>query len=496
LSIFSTNLSNATRITVVDDGGSSFKSLYAVDGSIQVTVVLPTETSFVGTYALDGSLNVTLALDSQVFVGNYAPNGSKYITLDSDVKNGAMYVEVVSDTLGMLPIDLLGRYSNLITTTRSGDTGTYFDKNGILRVALANTSRFTYENGYLELLSEEARTNSLRNSTMVGAAVPSTMPTNWFLSTNGGLTETITGVGTVNGMDYIDIRLSGTPTGTSYVRYFDSTTQVTAAATEVWTGSFYTSLVDGSLSNLTFRSGMVARTAAGVFVANNNITEVPTANLRRVTNTYTMPATTERVQFGFLLTLTVGVAVDATFRIVAPQLELGNSASTFVPTSTIAVARSADRHEVTGSNFSSIWPILEGSIVVDFLGHDVLASKNVFDISDGTSNERINVATTSGSAISTVITDGAVSVFNQTGAVLSANTRYKFGLAFKLNDSNYGLNGVLGTNDTSVTLPTVDRMMIGANRAFTGTTIPNGRYRRFWLFKRRVTNGELSLLIA
>jgi hypothetical protein len=60
------------------------------------------------------------------------------------------------------------------------------------------------------LLVEEARTNSIRNNSMQGAVAgtPGTLPTNWSESRAAGLTQTVVGTGTQNGIDYIDIRLN------------------------------------------------------------------------------------------------------------------------------------------------------------------------------------------------------------------------------------------------------------------------------------------------
>jgi hypothetical protein len=69
------------------------------------------------------------------------------------------------------------------------------------------------------LLIEEARTNSIRNNTMVGAVAgtPGTLPQVsgspiWSTFTAlTGLTQTINGTGVENGVTYIEIQLQGTP---------------------------------------------------------------------------------------------------------------------------------------------------------------------------------------------------------------------------------------------------------------------------------------------
>ena len=105
-------------------------------------------------------------------------------------------------------------------------TGSYWDITGTLKSAASGAPRWDYDpathvlNG---LLIEEARTNSARNSTMQGAVVgtPGTLPTGWLISPNAGLTTSVVSLQTVNGMPTIDLRISGTTTGTTYLLFFD-----------------------------------------------------------------------------------------------------------------------------------------------------------------------------------------------------------------------------------------------------------------------------------
>src|SRR5262249_49436220 len=60
--------------------------------------------------------------------------------------------------------------------------------------------------------------NQLRNPTAAGAVPgsPGTLPTNWRQGGGtGGLTQTVVGTGTENGIPYLDYRLQGTPNTSS-----------------------------------------------------------------------------------------------------------------------------------------------------------------------------------------------------------------------------------------------------------------------------------------
>src|SRR5262249_20993640 len=106
-----------------------------------------------------------------------------------------------------------------LAVTRAGNTAYVDDAMGTWTLVNANLPRISNKG----LLVEEARTNSIRNNSMQGAAAgtPGTIPTNWQSSINSsaGLTQTIVGTGTTLGMEYIDIRAFGTTTGTSFGIY-------------------------------------------------------------------------------------------------------------------------------------------------------------------------------------------------------------------------------------------------------------------------------------
>lgn len=369
-------------------------ALYATDGSINVTVV--TGSTPVGAYAPDGSLNVILSNPSVVtglyhasgamyvtvaYEGSsrsplpaYAPNGSRYVSIAPFVAlEGAMRITVVSGTFATIPpsetnpslyVDFVngfcyynGTYSpveNSISFYRASP-GYYFDKDGILRQAGNDVPRYTYDpvtkipRG---LLIEQARTNSIRNSTMVGAAVgsPGTLPTNWSTSFNG-LTRTIVNKGTLsNGLEYIDIRFSGNNTvaGNTALVTFEANNVIVASNTQTWSFSVLTSLVDGSFNNISdpfFRLRFNDATTPSTQLSSSNIS-VPNLDSKLTNVTVTGTATNANTGFtncSFICSFpTAGTPIDFTIRICAVQQELGICPSSFIPTSTVAVLRSAD----------------------------------------------------------------------------------------------------------------------------------------------------------
>jgi hypothetical protein len=251
-----------------------------------------------------------------------------------------------------------------ITFTR-GSTATYFDSTGTLQTAAINAPRWDYNPSTLVLngvLIEEARTNGIRNSTMAGAVAgtPGTMPTNWGINL-GGLSQQIVGTGTENGMSYLDIRLFGTVSG-NVVISTDTSTNTAALTGQQWSSSYYCRVVGGStagmtgqqlfLYELTSVGGLVKADASAILPLP---TTAPLATQRVVQQATTSGgATVAFVQQRIGIDLTASAAVDVTLRFGAPQLEQGAFPTSYIPTTSAAVTRSAELCTMpTGSWFNA-----------------------------------------------------------------------------------------------------------------------------------------------
>lgn len=237
---------------------------------------------------------------------------------------------------GALVSDLTASLPPLWTFTRAS-SGTQINS-GVLSTASTNVARFeTSPAGYL---GEPQATNIIRNNTMVGAVAGvigsgGAWPTNWSLIAASGLTTTIVGTGTQNGVTYLDFRLSGTSTGTFYVLAFDGT-GATASSGQVWTESFWASYVAGSLTNI-----------SSINIEQRYITAVDTAitlttTLTRVSAVSTAPAATTAYVPALFISYPVTTAIDITLRIGLPQADLAAFTSSAIQTTTAAATRAAD----------------------------------------------------------------------------------------------------------------------------------------------------------
>jgi len=209
------------------------------------------------------------------------------------------------------------------------------DGTGDLTFSRASTATRTNSAG----LIEKVRTNFIRNSSMVGAVAgtPGTLPTNWGTSpfAFAGLTRTVIGVGSENGLPYVDVRINGTATGTAASIFTEATTP--ASPSQVFANSVYLKYIANPNPALSVQ--LATNFFNGTTFVNSQITTiVPTNDLTRFVGIHTASSSTLNlattlISFGFVIASTY----DFTIRIAAPQMELGDAASDWIPTTTAAV---------------------------------------------------------------------------------------------------------------------------------------------------------------
>jgi hypothetical protein len=388
-----------------------------------------------------------------------------------------------------------------VTFIRAANTATVVNSAGNIEVVNADVPRFDFNPSTLAcrgLLIEETRTNSLRNNTMQGvvAGTPGTVPTNWVVQGNAnGLTREIVGAGTENGIDYVDVRYSGTPTSTFGVQInFEGNSQVVAANGQTWTTSAYLKLAAGSLTNLnTIVTTVAGRDSGGNAVSGqqgNGTVAATTASLisQRFSNSFTFSsASVAFVRGGFQFGVTSGLAVDVTWRIGLPQLEQGAFATSVIKTSTTAVTRNADVATMTGTNFSDWYNAGQGGVVVRVRPSTVSGTRPVLQFDDATANEVIALrGETTNPEL--VIVDGGSPQAQIDAGTISANTAYNLGAAWDTDNCAAAVNGGAAVTDTSATVPTVTQARLGSD----GTNYLNGHIQTIRYWPQRIINAEVQ----
>jgi hypothetical protein len=391
--------------------------------------------------------------------------------------------------------------ASLVTFTRAS-SGTFVNSAGVIQTATTDVPRFDHDpitGESLGLLVEEARTNSISNNTMVGAAAgtPGTLPTGWPFQSAGvsGLSVSIVGTGTESGIAYLDWKVSGTATAaTGATICFGRASALTA---QTWTTSSYLKLAAGSLSGVTgITLDLIEETAAAVFVTgagysislpttNSLITQRPTAS-----RTFSGGATVALVRTNLSVAVSSGSTVDITLRIGLPQLEQGAFATSPIPTTTAAVTRSADVASITGSAFSLWYNATEGTVFAEGFTFGGSSTNCLVSIDDNTTSNRIQLRRNiigPASTLRMVSSGGSIDTNLTTGTALGLN---KIAAGVAASNQNLASNGVLATGITSITpMPVVTQVNIGNGVA---STHLNGHLLRLTFWPTRLSNASLQ----
>jgi hypothetical protein len=300
---------------------------------------------------------------------------------------------------------------------------------------------------------EPSSRNEIRNNTMQGAVVGvvgsgGSRPTNWTAVPNG-LTTDIIASSLIDGIEYIDIRLFGTASATTTEIRFEELNHIVASVGQTWTNSFWFQIIAQPSPPVNYRSVIYERTSAGSYLTDSTAVFSATTSFLRNELSRTLTNTgVQRVQSGVSMSLVNGQSYDFTIRIGLPQMELSSVATSVIKTTGSAQTRNAD--VITKTGLGSVLPQTEGWVYAEV---DVRANKEsvrVLQISDGTVNNRVQLAFNVNNFTPAVIAGGLAQ------AAFSAPFTPGINRCLILFRNNYAesyLNGVSIGTDSTVTVP-------------------------------------------
>jgi hypothetical protein len=387
--------------------------------------------------------------------------------------------------------------AQLVTFTRAS-SGTFVGSDGLIATASNDVPRFDHNpvtGESLGLLVEESRTNLLLQS-------------NGFDATWANINSSETAAsGTAPDGTNTAWELKDTVDGSATAHSINQTVSLTSGVTYTFTvwakegtlpgvALFFPAAIFGTATQSRYNvsTGVVASTGSGSTIS---ISSFPNG-WHRVSMTMTATATASGL---FQIRIDNGTTPSyqgdgtGTILIWGAQLEAGAFPTSYIPTTTATVTRSADVASITGSAFSSWYRQDEGTVFAEgSVPVGVSGSRALAGISDGTNSERIIIGHNGTTAANGLVVDGNTS---QTFFALTANSfppgeRKKLALAYKVND--FGFTAVPGTTveqDSSGTLPTVDRLQIGNAP---GRTEPNQPIRRITYWPARLPNSTLQTI--
>jgi hypothetical protein len=381
------------------------------------------------------------------------------------------------------------------TVTRAS-TKLRIGSNGLYGSVANNVPAFEFntDGTYRGLLVEPGATNQIRNNSMVGAVAgtPGTLPTN-YSGAQGGLTREIIGTGTENGVDYIEIKYSGTATGTVASLVLEGSTQIVATPSQVWTFSSFIKSVSGSPNSYLLR--ILERTDLGVYVtdsAGSALSVTSTLSRFSFTRTNSANVTTARVQPQIDFVLTIGASYDFTVRIGWPQMETGSVATSPIVTTAGTASRVADVVSLTGA--SSLIGQTQGTLYAEVdIARAVVGT--IIAIDDGDLSDFIAVEKLANLTIRVVIRRAsATSATIITSSAVSLGV-HKIALGYK--DADYALyiDGVqAGTSANATDYPATTLSRVALGLSAYGQF--NDRHRSVALFPTRLSNATLQSLTS
>ena len=358
-------------------------------------------------------------------------------------------------------------------TFSRASTATFINSSGLVESAANGVARFDHDPATLAprgLLIEGSATNFCIRSQEINTS-------NWTIGGNTTLTQ--------NTSDVADP--AGGNTATKIVlsanAYCSRAQQIFVAGNTQYTFSFW---IRGT-------SGITSRIYSFAGFAGDLVTQTAysysTTGWTRVQTTFTTNASTTGI-YVYVASKSTAVGSTDTIYVWGAQLEAGSGASSYIPTGSGTVQRAADSCVMTGTNFSSWFNSTAGTflatgeraITSDFgrlLSANANNTTSAFDLGASTNGRWLITNTTSQADI--------------TAGTVTANTAFKVAGAFANNDAQMAFNGTLGTADTSVSLPNVSQLDIGADRT---AVYLNGRIRSIKFWPTRLPDATLQSLTA
>jgi hypothetical protein len=219
----------------------------------------------------------------------------------------------------------------------------------------------------------------------------------------GGLTATFQSRQTVGGIDTVTFRVAGTAaaSGTWFIN-FETGTQIVATGSSVWAAQLFHRLDAAPNPPVSHQLHIQGRTSAGVAsgaIVQADIT--PTGSLARATLAGAIGASAQRVTSAYQATVSNGLAYDWTITMGWPGLELGAFASTPILPPAASPAATTRGRDIASATLTGLGLAATGAGTILFAG--VLpqaapagSNQTLFQIDDGTDNNRIVVRNLAG----------------------------------------------------------------------------------------------------
>jgi len=382
---------------------------------------------------------------------------------------------------------------SLVTFTRAS-VGTYVDSAGVLQTATTNVPRFDHDpttGESLGLLIEEARTNLMTRSVEFNDA-------SWAKTASTVTADSITAP---DGTTSADLLLDNTSNAAHFISQ-SATYSVTPYTLSVYMkqqkSGYYGFLRFGAGSIWTSTTGIIVNLSNGALIASSGVTSYYITAVGNgwyrvsIVSTPNSAGTGTPAQIGVTTQTSVGSVLytgdgASGVYIWGAQIEAGSFPTSYIPTTSATVTRSADVASITGSNFSS-WYNQSGGTTFAEYRTPASGTRGVAGYNDATANERLALYT-SGTDPKFTTVDGGVTQADLDGGTITASTMTKTAAAYAANDFSIVHAGGAAVTDVSGTLPTVTQLLVGADQA---GNYQCGRIKRLTYWPTRLSDTTLQ----
>jgi hypothetical protein len=344
---------------------------------------------------------------------------------------------------------------DVITATRAG-VATYTDSSGLIKAAPIDTVRVDYVDGVPMILVEPSSENLLVESNAFFNSADATKTTG--IDAPDG-TNTAINIGNI---------LAGTSDRAN------SSYAIVTGSTD-YSGSVY---VRGNAGEVV---ALYIKRVAGSFVSSPIRHVTLTGDWQRVEN-INITTLADNTQLRLFVYKDNSVTADKV-DLWGGQIETGSVSTSVIPTSGSTVTRAADDLVISGSDFSDFYNQSEGTIYAEFVPKRVDNYRHLFEFSNGTTSNRMNVNLLSSNAIFYIRTGGSDTVNNVIASNVATEELHRIACSYKNNDARASFDGGSEIIDTVVTLPPQHtKMFIGDYTPRDGDYILTGHIKRliYW----------------
>lgn len=385
-----------------------------------------------------------------------------------------------------------------ITFTRTGNTATVTNSSGFVVPINANLPRFDFDAAALTckgLLIEESRTNlclysenlslgwtNVRSTSSVDAAIA---PSNT-LTADKLIEDSTAGNSHFVLSSYI-VSATGTYTATVYLKAAEDS-YAFLGITDLATG--------GAERRINLSTGVVDSTnigGAGSWTSISGSSTNAGNGWWRMTVTATQGA-------GASIAMQIYIGNSAGARVFSgngvngiyvwgAQVELASFATSYIPTTTVTVARNADVTVMTSTNFSSWYTATTGAAVVWAIPQTATGTRPLLQFDDTTALEIIALRGNVADPEMYIVDGGVAQAQIDTGTIV-ANTAYKLSGGWNTNNCAAAKDGGTVGTDTSATMPTPTQLRIGSD----GTNYASALIQKVLYYPQRIIDAEVQAI--